>query len=312
MLDFYKYILKKERSTDFLDKYLLDPEIYRLKKIDFFNGLRYSSDKLFSFKNPVTVYDCAQCAALLTFYITDDEEASLAALYHYAGTLCFNQTMLHADNKNRFKSLNRKSNEEAIYDNIYLESCLYEDGIQIDEVANSRDYPIVDSDEPKLSIIRLNEIILTALSWTNSITSEKIEEILDNIYIERNEDEKLEIGFIDKKIGVEILIQNNLINQFVNTQDVLYMTETLSKIVKDMTASGIITDTDLCILDDMKLFERLSERNYQGDETSEKIEKNLDIFQNASSNNVNKATEIEIINVEIEPIANHTRLRLKK
>ena len=195
LLDYYKKLLGIDNIPNFLEKYLLDPKILRLQKIGYFCGMDYASDDIYDFKETITRYDHSLTVALLTYKLTGDKEATLAGLYHDIATPCFSHVIDYMNKDYENQESTEAYTEMILRDDLYLESCLKEDEIDIEGIINFKNYSIVDNNRPKLCVDRLDGIILTAISWTKSIDKEAIKRIIDNIEIYVNEDKEPEIGF---------------------------------------------------------------------------------------------------------------------
>ena len=128
------------------------------------------------------------------------------------------------------------------------------DNIKSEDLANFKNYPIVDNKRPKLCADRLDGIILTSIGWTKNITKEEIKEILDNIGIYINKDNEEEIGFKDYIIAKKVLDLSDEIDAYCHSKEDNYMMELLANITKKAIELGIIKYKELYTLTETEVF----------------------------------------------------------
>ena len=93
ILDYYKELLHDDEIYDYLDDYLKVPSLNRIKYVGYFCGMDYASKNIYNFKEYVTRFDHSLTVALLTYKLTKDKKATLAALFHDVATPCFSHVV---------------------------------------------------------------------------------------------------------------------------------------------------------------------------------------------------------------------------
>ncbi|MBR1884299.1 MAG: hypothetical protein IJ809_05150 [Clostridia bacterium] len=169
--------------------------------------------------------------------------------------------------------LNQESTEEytekILKNDTYLNECLKEDGILLNEIANFKQYSIVDIDRPYLCADRLDGVILTGISWTKNINKDDILNIVNDIDVYNGE-----IGFKSNVIASKVVNVSKSIDVFCHSNEDNYMMELLASITKHSIDSGYISYDDLYVLNEDELFEKMKNSN------DTILMKNLDIFKN--------------------------------
>ena len=258
-----KYLKTLEPIPTFLQKYLNVPSLVRLKNIGYFCGMDYASNDIYDFKEEISRYDHSLTVALLTYKFTHDQKATIAALFHDVATPCFAHVIdyMNKDYENQ-ESTEEKQQEVIEHDQILI-SLLKEDNIDVNDIIDFKKYSIVDCDRPKLCADRIDGIILTSISWTNSIDEDMIYEIVNNIAVYKNEDNELELGFKDKDVALKVMKLNDLIDYECHTNYDNYMMELLANITRTAIESNIIKYEDLYYLKENELFKLFEKSNNQ-------------------------------------------------
>lgn len=311
LLEYYKNILGINETPSFLEKYLLDPRLLRLQKIGYFCGMDYASNDIYDFREVITRYDHSLTVALLTYKLTKNKEATLAALYHDIATPCFSHVIDYMNKDYNTQSSTEEYTEYIMRDDLYLQECLKEDNIDIDDIIDFKKYTIVDNERPKLCADRLDGIILTAISWTKSIDETAIKNIIEDVIIYKNENKEYEIGFKTKEIAYEVLKQANLINVYCHSDADNYMMELLADITKNLIDLSVITYEDLYDYNEEQLFEilyNIREKNYKSKE-EEKLSQLITLFENIKESQVTKTRLDDVKNRNIEPIGQGKRVK---
>lgn len=258
LFNHYKQLLGYDNIPEFLNKYIFDPKLIRLSKIGYFCGMDYASKDIYSFKEKISRYEHSITTALLTWKLTKDKKATVAALYHDISTPCFSHTIDYM-NKDYNK---QESTEEYTIDILeqdeYLKLCLDEDDIDFDDIKNIKSYSIVDNDRPKLCADRLDGIILTSISWMQNISEKDIDSIINDVTVFTNEDQEYEIGFKTSSVAEMVIELNNKININTHSNYDCYMMELLASITKYAINHEYILYDDLYIYTEDRLFEVLN------------------------------------------------------
>ena len=109
-LDYYMNLLGYNEIPRFLIKYLKCPSLLRLKKIGYFCGMDYASKDIYDFREYISRYDHSINVALITYKLTKNKKATIAALFHDVATPCFSHVI---DYMNKDYA-NQESTEEKL------------------------------------------------------------------------------------------------------------------------------------------------------------------------------------------------------
>ena len=302
LLDYYLNLLDYNNIPDFLIPYLNVPSLNRLKNIGYFCGMDYASKSIYDFKEYITRYDHSLTVSLLTYKLTKDKKATLAALFHDIATPCFSHVIDYMNKDYENQESTEEYTEYIIKSDEKLLYLLNKDNIDVEDIINFKNYTIVDNNRPKLCADRLDGIILTAIGWTKNITKEDIYNILNNLTIYINEDNEKEIGITDYNIANKILDISTSIDIICHSNEDNYMMELLAKITKLAILKKYIKYENLYILNEKQLFEILKYTNDQ------EISNLLYIFKNI---NIKDIPIVKIDNVKkrnLNPLVNNKRL----
>ena len=256
-LDYYKKHLG--RIPLFLEKYLQAPSLLRLKRIGYFCGMDYASKDVYDFREKITRYDHSLTTALMTYKLTRDKKATLAGLFHDISTPCFAHVIDYMNEDYANQESTEEYTEEILKNDTYLQECLKEDDIPIEDIIDFKKYTVVDNKRPKLCADRLDGIILTSIGWTKNITEEDIKNIVGDIHVYTNEKGEKEIGFIRHDIANDVVKKSEEIDIYCHSKEDNYMMDLLGKIVKLGIKNKLLSYKDLYRLDEGELLKRLIE-----------------------------------------------------
>ncbi len=262
-LQFYLEKLSYPYLPEFLIKYLNTPSLKRLKHIGYFCGMDYASKDIYDFQEYITRYDHSLTVALLTYKLTKNKLATLAALFHDIATPCFSHVIDYMNHDYENQESTEEYTEHILKNDPYLNRCLQEDNIDIEDIINFKKYPIVDNDRPKLCADRIDGVILTGIGWTKNVTLEDIEKIIKDLNVFTNEFNEDEIGFKTLEIAKRVLEINQSINTFCHSKEDNYMMQLLAKITSLAIDKHYLTYEDLYFFTEKHLFELFKEKNDQ-------------------------------------------------
>ena len=261
MLEFYLNELDYKNMPYFLAKYLYVPSLTRLKNIGYFCGMDYASKDIYNFSEKITRFDHSLTTALLTYKLTNDKKATIAALFHDVATPCFSHVIDYMNKDYDKQESTEIFTEKILREDKYLKERLKEDNISIEDIINYKKYSIVDNHRPKLCADRLDGIILNAIGWTKNITKDDIKNILKDITIIKNESNELEIGFNNLKVAKKVIDINKKIDDYCHSITDNYMMELLAKITKFAIDKKYIKYKDLYYYNEDELFKILDSIN---------------------------------------------------
>ena len=245
ILDYYKELLHDDEIYDYLDDYLKVPSLNRIKYVGYFCGMDYASKNIYNFKEYVTRFDHSLTVALLTYKLTKDKKATLAALFHDVATPCFSHVVDYMNKDYANQESTEEYTEKIIKEDKELLKLLKRDKIEVDELIDFKRYPVVDNSRPRLCADRLDGIILTGLFWTKDLNKDEIKPILDSLELYTNEDGLDEIGFNNEEIAERVVIINENIDLYCHSKEDNYMMELLANITKEAIDLNIITYDNL-------------------------------------------------------------------
>ena len=304
ILEYYFNKLDYNNRPEFLNKYLKAPCLLRLKGISYLCGMDYASKDIYNFKEKITRYDHSVSVALLTWKCSKNKTATIAGLFHDVATPCFSHVIDYMNKDYEYQESTELYTEKILKTDKYLNQCLKEDNINIEDIINFKKYSIVDNNRPMLCADRLDGVILTGISWTKNINNDDINQIIDNIDIYKNENLKDEIGF--KSLNTAKLVTNvsQSIDKYCHSNEDNYMMELLAKITKYSIDNNIIQYNDLFTYSEYDLFNLLKSQNIM--ELNNLIYQFENIKQNEIPNIVLHNVKIRALN----PIVNGIRYEL--
>lgn len=302
ILEQYLDILEYNKKSQFLDKYLQTPSLLRLKNIGYFCGMDYASKEIYSFNEYISRYDHSLTVALLTWHYTKDEKQTLAGLFHDIATPCFSHVIDYMNKDYENQESTEEYTEKILKEDTYLNKCLKQDNILLEDITDFKKYTIVDNERPKLCTDRLDGLILTALFWPKAININDAKNIIHDTQIVINEEGNQEIGFKSSEIANFVLKVSQTIDIFCHSKEDNYMMELLASITREAIQNKYISYNDLYILNEKELIDILKNCN------NKEITKKLIKFMNIKKENI---PEISIDNIKaraLNPLVNGERL----
>lgn len=303
ILQQYLDIIGYSSKPDFLDKYLNTPSLLRLKNVGYFCGMDYASKEIYSFDEYISRYDHSLTVALLTWNYTKNIRATIAGLFHDIATPCFSHVIDYMNKDYENQESTEEYTENILMKDKYLQECLKQDNILVEDISNFKKYSIVDNNRPKLCADRLDGVILTGLFWTKTITIKDVEKIINATQIFKDEDGNQEIGFCTKTVAELVLKTSETIDVFCHSNEDNYMMELLANITKRAIENKYISYNDLYELNEKELIEILENCN------NKEINNNLIIFKNIEKENI---PEMSLTNIKVRnlnPLVNGKRLK---
>ena len=270
-LRYQKYI---SEIPEFIFKYLNLNIMNRLKDISVLCGMDYASKDIYQFKYYLSRFDHSLNVALITWRLTYDKTRTLAALFHDISTPVFSHVIDYMNGDYIKQESTEHKTKDVLYSSRELLDYLKEDNVDINDIINFKNYPVVDTPRPGLCADRLDNLIGTGMSWAKCIGYEDARNIIDNIYYDKINDE---IALYSLYIGDLLIRINNHINSLTHTNEDTYMMMLLADIVKLLISEGIITYNDLYTLTEPRVL-NIIENNLSNYELRDMYEtwKNID------------------------------------
>ena len=302
MYDYYKAFLGYNNIPSFLEKYLLDPVLLRLKKVGYFCGMDYASKEIYTFGEYISRYDHSLNVALLTWKLTNNRMKTIAALYHDVATPCFSHVIDYMNNDYLYQESTEAKTGEILRKDVYLSKCLELDYIGVESIIDFKSYSIVDNNRPKLCADRLDGIIMTGTFWAHELNLDKLWLILNDICTYVNDDNEDEIGFQSREVAKLVYDISNKIDKLCHSKEDNYMMDLLSRITKRAIDINIITYDDLFKMTEDEVFDLLM------DSKDEYILNSLFDFRYMTLDRIKEVELPYIKRRDINPIADGKRL----
>ena len=260
VLNFYFKQLDLKNIPDFLIKYLQTPSLVRLKNVGYFCGMDYASKSVYNFSEYISRYDHSLSVALMTYKLTKDKKATLAALFHDIATPCFSHVIDYMNGDYKNQESTEEYTEYILSKDEYFLECIELDELQISDIVDFKKYSVVDNNRPKLCADRIDGIILTGIGWTKNIDCEDIKNIVSNMRLFKNETGEEEIGFTDLEVVKKVLEVNESIDLYCHTKEDNYMMQLLADITKLAISKKYISYEDLYYFDEEYLINLLKSK----------------------------------------------------
>lgn len=302
-LDYYMNLLGYNEIPRFLIKYLNCPSLLRLKKIGYFCGMDYASKDIYDFREYISRYDHSINVALITYKLTKNKKATIAALFHDVATPCFSHVI---DYMNKDYA-NQESTEEytgrIIRNDKVLRKCLKKDKIEIDSIIDFKRYTVVDNKRPKVCADRIDGVILTAIGWTKNIELSDIYKIVNDLCLLKNEFGEDEISFKNKEIALNVLKISESIDVICHSDEDNYMMQLLADITKESIENKLFTYDDLYLKNEEEIY------NIIDNNGNNNIRKLYHIFKNIKKEEVPKI-ELPFIKIrDLNPLVLGKRVK---
>lgn len=261
---YLQYYLKELGISDipnFLIKYLETPSLLRLKKIGYFCGMDYASKDIYNFQEKITRYDHSLSVSLIVYKLTKSKEATLAGLFHDIATPCFSHVIDYMNKDYEKQESTEEYTEQILRKDKYLQKCLEEDKIDINNIINFKKYTIVDNERPKSCADRIDGVILTGIGWTKDITEEDITKIVKDLSIFTNEFNEKEIGFKTSITAKRVLEISKSIDIYCHSKEDNYMMQLLANITKLAINKKYIKYEDLFYYNEEEILTIIKDQN---------------------------------------------------
>lgn len=239
----YLSIFKNIECEKIIKKYLETETLNRIKYVGQFCGCDYT--KLYS---PLFFYSRfyhSLIVAYMTYHFTLDKKETIAALLHDVGTPCFSHTIDYVMGD----YVNQESSEKSIIDIIKkdkdLLNCLKSDHINLEELNNFNNFPILENKSPKLCTDRLDGVLHTAYVWLHKYSLKDIKKVYNNITVLIGENGIKELGFMDEDICLKFVDMVYLYAKELQSNTDKYIMKYVSEIVKSSLENNLICLDDL-------------------------------------------------------------------
>ena len=256
----YFNILEPE-FPEWLNEYINTKELLFQQHTSITCGTIYS--KLFDSKFFYSTLDHSVAVALIIWHFTHDKKQTLSGLFHDIATPTFKHCVdfLNGD------YMNQESTEDLttqiISKSKEIMTLLERDKIKLSEVDNYHIYPIADNDTPKLSADRLEYSLANALFTYDLMKLEEIQQIYNDIEIQRNEQNEIELGFKTKKLAREFVKITSRLSIIYREDRTRYSMQFLADILKKLSEENKICKKDLYVLKESEVIKIIENSKYK-------------------------------------------------
>ena len=147
-----------------------------------------------------------------------------------ASTFCFSHVIDYMNKDYETQESTEEYTEYILKKDKYILECLKKDKISIHDLIDFKKYSLVDNERPRVCADRLDGVILNGISWTKTMTPEKIQNILNSLAVFQNEEGEKEIGFTSYKVAHDVMKESFLADSYCHSKEDNYMMELLAHI----------------------------------------------------------------------------------
>ncbi len=289
----YFHILS-EQVPEFLGDYIDTPAMQKLKEIHIICGTYYSKmyDEMWYSR-----LDHSVAVALIIWHFTKNKKQTLAGLFHDIATPVFSHTIdfMNGDYENQEST--EELTTKTIVQSKEIMTLLERDGIKVEEIDDYHHYPIADNDTPQLSSDRLEYTLSNGFGVVKKLWNlDEIQEIYQNIEIQRNEQGMQELGFRDIQMAEKFVSTMSTLSMLYRENKTKFSMQFLADCIKKMADKNLITVEDLYRLSEKEMIEKIE--NCPEDNIAECFKK----WKNATKIQENDIPPVGIYSVHIEKI----------
>lgn len=239
---------------EFMKKYLHLKIMERLKDVGMLCGIDYASHNYKYFEFYVSRYDHSFGTAMTVWRLTHDEKHTLAALFHDISTPVFSHVIdfLNGDYVNQEST--EEMTEVVLKSSPGFKDYIKRDGFTLNQIANFKDYSVVDLERPKMCADRLNNVMTVGMGWIGSLDLTGAKYIVDHVRTEINEDNEVEIAFTDSKSAEIYINTNDSVNDRLALPEDDFLTDLLVKIVRRCVDRNYVKYEQLFFLTEKEMF----------------------------------------------------------
>lgn len=270
----YFKILSPE-IPEFLCEYINTPAMQKQDRISVTSGTYYS--KLFDIKLWYSSLEHSIAVALIIWNFTKDKKQTLAGLFHDIATPAFKHCIDFMNGDYEKQESTEELTTKIISDSKEIMNLLNRDGIKIEEVSDYHIYPIADNDTPQLAADRLEYTLSNGLGVRKHLWDlEDIEEIYNNIEVQKNEKGIEELGFKDINIAEKFVHTMSKLSMIYISSETKYTMQFFADIVKKMYEQKMISKKDLYELSEQEIINKIEKCDYDN------ISQCFNIWKNAT------------------------------
>ena len=240
---------------DFMQDYLKIGIMIRLKKIGMLCGIDQASHNYKYSEFYTSRFDHSFGTAMTVWRLTHDKKLTLAALFHDISTPVFSHVIDFLNGDYVDQESTEEMTEAVLNSSQELKELLKNDRLTIIDLANFKDYSVVDLERPKMCADRLNNVMTVGMGWLGELTLEEAKTLVDGIHLEKNEDNRDEIAFNSREIAKIYLDINDKVNERLARPDDGYLTNLLVEIVRRCIKRKYVAYAQLFTFTEEQMFE---------------------------------------------------------
>lgn len=242
-------------KPEFLKKYLTLDILLRLKDISLLCGMDYASKYAYDFEMYISRFDHSVNVAMITWNLTHDKKATLAALFHDVASPVFSHVIDFMNGDFINQESTEEKTEEILRSSKELKNMLDIDNIDIEDILDFKKYSVVDLDRPRMCADRLDNIIAVGMAWAKKITVKDALMIMDSVTTSIAEDGLEEISFNNREVAEYLKLVNDSINQLTHTKEDNYMMLLVADIIRKCIDLKLVTYDELFKMGEHQIME---------------------------------------------------------
>ncbi len=256
----YLNILEPEFPV-WLNDYINTKELLSQRYISITCGTIYSN--LFESDFFFSSLDHSIAVALVIWHFTHDKKQTLSGLFHDIATPAFKHCVDFLNGDYMTQESTEDLTTEIIKKSSEIVKLLERDNIKISEIDDYHIYPIADNNTPRLSADRLEYSLSNALFTYKLLDIESIKEIYNDIEIQKNEENKMELGFKTKKIARKFVKVTSRLSIIYREDRTRYSMQFIADILKQLSNENKISKQDLYNLKESEVIDIIESSKYK-------------------------------------------------
>ena len=269
--------LNRHNSSDLIDKYLNTKTLQRLKGKGLFCGMDHVGIKQIKPNEYYSRYNHSCNVAYTAWKLSEDLNVTLTGLFHDVGTLSFAHVNSFKKGDSRLQENDELSVKEVLMKDEEILEYLHEDKINIDDVVDSKKYPLIDKKIPSLCLDRVDGILATCLFWAKTHSFKEIELLYNMLtYFEnlngmnfdnscerlKNFDGEIVLSEYNRAQYEDFFKAINKYCEILLTKEDRYLMEILGLSLKYYEDIGLITERELFNLSEQEIIDKIFDSKY--------------------------------------------------
>jgi len=247
------------KIPEFLIPYIGTSTMKRLKGVGYFCGMDFASEDIYDFRYYFSRLDHSIATALIIWDYANDKTQTLAALFHDAGTPACSHAVDYAFDDAEVQEVTEICLIDHLSKDEKLLELLEKDGIALEDVANFKNYSLVDLERPKLCADRVEGIFSSSMIWTQEASLYDVKELFSGLMVKCNDEDELEFCFIDEDKAQKLIELNNGVNEHCHSDEDYYFMVLLGRMIRYIVDIEAVTKEELHDMIDVEVFEVIEE-----------------------------------------------------